>query len=412
MPSWADYDIVASGIIRSGAVIFNMQQRDVVVIGAGASGLFCAIEAGKRGRSVTVLDHGPKAGRKVRVSGGGFCNFTNLHSGPDAYLSGNPEFCRSALSRFTPQDFLALLDRHVIAYEERGDGRLFTLEGAWKIQAMLEDECRMAGVDIRLLCVIKSVSKRERFFISTGCGDYSAAALVVATGGLSCPALGATGFGHRLARRFGLGVAPLRPGLVPLVFGGRDLKNYRDLSGISFRAAVRCGNKRFEEGILFTHKGLSGPAMLQASLYWDRGEPVVVDLFPEKDAYSLLVEQRHIRTALHNLLSGYLPRRFAELWCGLAVKSLPLNRYADAELREIGRRLNNWEIIPAGTEGYGTAEVTVGGVGTDELSSKTMESRKVPGLYFIGEVVDVTGRLGGYNLQWAWSSGYAAGQYA
>jgi len=386
--------------------------KDVIIIGAGASGLFCAIECAGRGRSVLVLDHADRTCSKVLVSGGGRCNFTNLNASVDHYLSANPHFCRSALARFTPQDLLALLRKHRIPFHEKEPGQLFCVRTSRDIVSMLARECDRAGVEIRLNCGTAKVRKEGRFIVTTDRGTFAAESLVVATGGLSYQNLGASGFGHALARQFGLGVTELRPALVPLLFSPVDLKRFRGLAGISLDAAVACGRGSFRGNILFTHRGLSGPAILQASLYWKAGAAVRLDLLPGRDVAALVAPERNSARELRTFLGRFFPRRFAETWCGLFAPSKPLNQYSDRELRSVGDRLHAWEITPAGTEGYGTAEVTAGGVDTDNISSKTMEAKNVAGLYFTGEVLDVTGHLGGYNLHWAWASGRAAGRYA
>ncbi len=387
-------------------------ERDVVIIGAGASGLMCAIECGKRGRSVSVLDHSPRIGSKVLASGGGRSNFSNGDAVSEHYVSRNPHFCKSALARFSPHDFMEMLKRHGIGYHEEDSGRFFLDRSSKDIVHMLRKECAEAGVELRLDCRIAGVEKKGSFVVRTGQGTFLSGSLVVATGGLSFPELGATGIGHRIARHFGLAVTRLSPGLVPFSFRPGDLQLSGLLSGISIDAAVSCGKHRFRGSILFTHRGLSGPAILQISLYWNKGDTVTVDLLPGTDILALFLEGYDSRMEMKNFLSGFFPKRFAELWCDLHSGSKPMNRYSQKELRDIARLLHNWNILPEGTEGYRKAEVTVGGVDTSELSSQTMEARKVPGLYFTGEVVDVTGELGGFNLHWAWASGYAAGQYA
>jgi predicted Rossmann fold flavoprotein len=387
-------------------------KREVIVIGAGASGLMCAIECGKRGRSVLVMEHAERTGSKLRISGGGRCNFTNLHADPDRYLSRNPHFCKSALARFTPRDVLSLVEKHHIAYYEKESGQMFCVKSSRDIIALLDQECAQAGVELGLKCKVLDISQAEHFTITTNEGVFSAESLVIATGGVSYPKLGASGFGHDVARQFKLKVTQIKPALVPFVFAGQDQKVFKGLAGIAFDAAVNCGNKRFRGNILFTHRGLSGPAALQASLYWDSGWPLKIDLLPETDIFGVFGSRRQSKMEMHTLLGGYFPKRFAETWCEHQACIKPINHCSDKELKEIADRLHAWEIIPKGTEGYDVAEVTAGGVNTDELSSKTMEAKKVDGLYFIGEVVDVTGELGGFNLQWAWASGFAAGQYA
>ena len=389
-----------------------VSEKDVIIIGAGASGLICAAECGKRGRSVLVLDHGDRACAKVLVSGGGRCNFTNLNVSAENYLSANPHFCRSALARFTPQDFLSLLKKHRIPWYEKEEGQLFCKGTARDIAEMLLKECGEAGVEIRFKCRGRTIDREEGFIVTTEQDTIRAESLVIATGGLSYPQLGATGFGHDIARQFGLKLVAPRPALVPLTFSGQDRKFFQGLAGISLPAAIACLNRKFRGSVLFTHRGLSGPAMLQASSYWKEGTTLSIDLFPGIDLGALLSAQRGSRIELRNLLSGHLPKRLAEAWCEHFSPSKPMNQFSDKDLRSLEESLHAWEIKPAGTEGYKTAEVTAGGVDTEGISSKTMEARTVPGLYFIGEVLDVTGHLGGYNLHWAWASGFAAGQYA
>lgn len=389
-------------------------KKDVIIIGAGAAGLMCALTAGKRNRSVLVIDHAEKIGKKIRISGGGRCNFTNLKVSHENYESRNPHFCKSALARFGPQDFIAMVEKHGIAYYEKEAGQLFCEGSSIEIIEMLRKECDAAGVDFRLHCRVEGAEKRGHFYVSTNQGVLESASMVIATGGLSYPKIGATDIGHRLARHFGLAITPLQPALVPFTFHQKDLHALKELSGITIDAEVSCGKRRFRGNILFTHRGLSGPAVLQISLYWNPGERIVINPLPDVDAHELFAEKRRSRAELHNVLSGHLPRRFVEKWCELflqqeAVK--PMHQYTDKALNDIARKLHHWEITPGGTEGYVTAEVTRGGIDTNELSSKTMESKNVPGLFFAGEVIDVTGQLGGYNLHWAWASGYAAGRY-
>lgn len=387
-------------------------RADVIIIGAGAAGLMAAMTAGKRGRSVLVLDHAGKAGRKIRIAGGGRCNFTNINAGAGHYISANPHFCKSALAQFSPSDFIALVEQHRIPYEERKEGQLFCVRSSADIMRMLEQECRDAGAVIHLGCTLHGVERRDAFAVTTSKGTFRSSSVIVATGGLSYPNIGASGLGHAIARRFGLAVTELHPALVPLVFSRKDQRIFGELAGISFPAAVSCKERTFRENILFTHKGLSGPAILQISSYWNRGDLLSIDLLPDVDTRAVLTARRQSRAVLATLLSSSLPRRFAHTWCSLHGWERPMAAYSAKELDAIAQRLHAWELYPAGTEGYATAEVTRGGVDTAELSSKTMEARKVPGLYFAGEVVDVTGQLGGYNLQWAWSSGYAAGRSA
>jgi predicted Rossmann fold flavoprotein len=387
-------------------------KKDVVIIGAGAAGLMCAAEAGKRGRSVLLIEHSEKIGKKILVSGGGRCNFTNMNVHHDHYLSQNPHFCKSAIARFTPRAFTSLLEEHAIRYYEKEDGQLFCEKSAAAIVQLFEKECRDAGVVIWLNCNIEKIKKEHAFLVRTNRGAVESGSLVVATGGISFPALGASDLGFRIAKQFGLNVTPLWPGLVPLVLKARDAALFRELSGISLEAKVSCGRKEFTGSILFTHRGLSGPAILQISSYWKDGETITIDLLPHAEAAVILEAKSKTRMRLHTLLSGFLPLRFARIWCEMQAPSKPIVQYTEKELQTIAHCLHHWEVLPGGTEGYGKAEVTVGGVDTEELSSKTMEAKKVQGLYFVGEVVDVTGQLGGYNLQWAWASGFTAGQYA
>ena len=387
-------------------------RNNVIIIGAGAAGLMCAIEAGKRGRSVQVLDHAARIGNKIRISGGGRCNFTNVGAADGDYVSGNPHFCKSALSRFTPGDIVAMVEKHHIGYHEKEQGQLFLNRSAEDMVRMLKKECDGVKVKIECNCRIMETRKDDLFVVFTTRGVFRSGSLVVATGGPSWPATGASAFGHHIARQFGIGVTPLKPGLVPFTLRSHDLREFSDLSGISLGVAIRCNGRIFRDTLLFTRQGLSGPAALQASLVWNKGDILTIDLLPGMDVPEFFRSKQGSRMQMHNLLSGFFPERFSRKWCGLYLDSKPLNQYSQSELERIAERLHNWEITPAGTEGFGKAEVTVGGVDTRELSSKTMEAKKVPGLYFVGEVLDVTGRLGGYNLQWAWSSGYAAGQYA
>ena len=390
-----------------------MIEKDVIIIGAGASGMMCAIESAKRGRSVVVLDHASKIGEKIRISGGGSCNFTNTTTGHENYLSGNPHFCKSALSRFTPDDFISMLQKHGVEYEEREDGQLFCEGSSEGIIRMFRKECDDAGVDIVLNCDVQDVKKSDSFIVSTTQGVFESGSLVIATGGLSYPQIGATDFGYKIAKQFGLGVTELKPALVPLIFSKKDREIFGELSGVSIEASVKCNNMEFRGSLLFTHKGLSGPVILQISSYWKKGDNIVIDLLPDIDIYGILIEKKlgKTRIDMHNLLSEFLPSRLAKSWSLLNIQSKPVIQYNEKELKSIAHMLHNWELEPDFTEGYKIAEVTLGGIDTNELSSKTMESRKVEGLYFTGEVIDVTGWLGGYNLQWAWASGFAAGQY-
>ena len=368
-----------------------MTSFDVVIIGGGAAGLMCAMRAGQRGRKVLLLDHAEKVGKKILISGGGRCNFTNLEARPDAFLSANPHFCKSALARYTQHDFIALVDKHRIAWHEKTLGQLFCDGSARQIVAMLLAECAAVGVDVRASHRITSVEKSNSFVVKTDHGDFTAASVVLATGGLSIPKMGATSFAHDTARRFGLKITQTRPALVPLTL------KVPEISGVSVEVVARCGKATFREAMLFTHRGLSGPAILQISSYWQPGQEISINLLPDLDAVQFLKERRHARpkAELRTLLAEVMPQRLADV---LATGDTTM--------------LNDWRINPTGTEGYAKAEVTVGGIDTDGLSSKTMEARKVPGLYVIGEAVDVTGWLGGYNFQWAWSSGWAAGDAA
>ncbi|MCM2280169.1 MAG: NAD(P)/FAD-dependent oxidoreductase [Oligoflexia bacterium] len=391
---------------------------DVLIIGAGAAGMMCAFQAGRRGRSVLVLDHAPKLGGKILISGGGRCNFTNTGAGPANYVSRNPHFCKSALSRYTAADFIELVRSHGIAFHEKKLGQLFCDESARAIVGLLKAECDQAGVRFELGCRIESVARQSgsgpgRFEVASTAGRFTTESLVIATGGLSLPKLGATGFGHELARQFGLKVVETAPALDGFVFAGSESAFFARLAGLSIDCVISCGGLSFRENILFTHSGLSGPAALQASLHWRAGEPVVIDLLPGHATLDwLFVKKREgNRSILKNLLAELLPARFAEAYCERnRVSGLPLPQVSGAALEALCVALHAWELRPAGTVGYSKAEVTRGGVDTDELSSKTMEARKAPGLYFVGEVMDVTGWLGGYNFQWAWSSGWAAGQ--
>ncbi|WNL44842.1 NAD(P)/FAD-dependent oxidoreductase [Dyella sp. BiH032] len=389
---------------------------DVLVIGAGAAGLMCAIVAGQRGRRVLVVDHANKPGKKILMSGGGRCNFTNLGVTPAQYLSANPHFAKSALARYTPADFIALVEKHRIAYHEKELGQLFCDESSKLIVRMLLDECAAVGARVETSCAVERVRRTdEGFSLQTARGEVHANALVVATGGLSIPSMGATGFGYELARQFGHDVLPTRAGLVPLTLSGKHQERYQDLAGVALPLVeTRIGKRRFRAGMLFTHRGISGPSVLQISSYWQPGDDLRIDLLPGQDVAGWLQAQRNARPAmeLKNVLADVLPRRLAQRLCEVWFESRPMKQYRPAELDAIGAQLRDWPIVASGTEGYRTAEVTLGGVDTDGLSSATMQSKHVPGLYFIGEVVDVTGWLGGYNFQWAWASGHAAGLVA
>ena len=372
----------------------------------------CAIEAGKRGRSVLVLEHNQRVGEKILISGGGRCNFTNLEVDSSSYLSENPHFCKSALGRFRPSFFIDLLEKHAISYHEKKLGQLFCNEKSSQIIDMLLKECQEADVRIIVNCKPTEVTKQDRFQVSTTAGNFDSGSVVIATGGLSIPQLGASNFAFTLARQFDLRVTRLRPGLVPLTFAPEDLRFFGTLAGISVDAVVSTGGASFRENILFTHRGLSGPGILQASSYWSEGEKLSIDLLPDRNAADLLIADHRSTRELSTVLDQYLPRRLAVEWCDRLGGSKPMQRYTRKELEEIALGLHNWGIVPSGTEGFGKAEVTVGGIDTRELSSKTMESQKCPGLFFVGECVDVTGWLGGYNFHWAWASGWVAGQYA
>ena len=396
-------------------------KKDVVVIGAGAAGMMCALEAGKRGRKVLLLDHATNLAEKIRISGGGRCNFTNRYAGPDDFLSHNPHFCRSALARFSPQDFIVLVEKYGIHYHEKKLGQLFCDESSQQIIDLLRKECSAAGVEWRMPCLVQSISLPEpgpdsdgRFLLKTDQGSVITDSLVIATGGLSIPQIGASPFGYRVAEQFGIAVTPLRPGLVPLTFAPEQLLQFAGLTGVTIDAEVSCNGKHFRENVLITHRGLSGPAILQISSYWLPGDVIHINLLPDLNPAALLLDQRHSSTMLPNLLAQYLPRRFTQAWCDSTPATQPLRmlqHYTERELQEIAAQIQGWQVIPSGTVGYRKAEVTLGGIDTRELSSKTMQSEKVSGLYFIGEVLDVTGHLGGFNFQWAWSSGYAAGQF-
>jgi len=385
---------------------------DVIIIGAGAAGLMCAIEAGKRGRSVLVLDHNKKIGEKIRISGGGRCNFTNRNVNSSNFISQNPHFCKSALARYTSTDFISLIEKYGIQYHEREHGQLFCDGSAEQIIQMLMEECRKANVEIQTGVSITKIEKQNSFHLVTDTSRLVTSSLVIATGGLSIPKMGASNFGLKIADQFGINNITPRPGLVPLTFHSMDFEGFKDLSGISIDAEVRCNKISFREKMLLTHRGLSGPSILQISSCWNPGDLIVVNLLPGIDFLSVLNENHQSKKQLATILEQFLPARFVKVWLVQYGGSKPLNQYSSSELKELSRHLSDWQILPSGTEGFAKAEVTVGGIDTDELSSKTMEAKKEPGLYFIGEVVDVTGWLGGYNFQWAWSSGWAAGQVA
>ncbi len=382
---------------------------DVIIIGAGAAGLLCAREAGLRGRRVLLIEKNGQAGRKILISGGGRCNFTNLHTTPENFISRNPHFCRSALSRFNPEDFIRLVEKHRIEYFEKKLGQLFCRGSAREIVSMLLKECERAGVERKYSCNISRVKKKDEFEVDTSAGSFRAEKLVVATGGLSFPKIGATDLGYRLARQFGLKVVETRPSLVAMV--AADGESYSSLAGISVDSAVRVGGQQFRESILFTHRGLSGPAILQASNYWSAGVPILINLLPEREFRSDLLENRKSKQRVSTFLNRYLPQKLVTNFRLSGLAGIVMDKLSDPQIDLIVEALMAWSMNFKGTEGYDRAEVTLGGVSTEELSSKTMEARTVPGLYFIGEVVDVTGWLGGFNFQWAWASGHAAGTH-
>lgn len=386
---------------------------DALVIGGGAAGLMCALTAGRRGRRVRVVEHANRVGKKILMSGGGRCNFTNTGTTPANFLSANPHFCKSALARFTPADFIGMVERHGIAYHEKELGQLFCDVSSRQIVTMLVDECDAAGVRIDSDCAVERVEKLESgdFRLHTARGRLRAPALVVASGGLSIPSMGASGWGYEVARQFGHNVLPTRAGLVPLTLSGKHQERLRDLSGVALPVEARCNGASFRNFMLITHRGVSGPAILQISSYWRPGDDLRLDLLPDIDALDWLRGQQKQRGAaeLKTLLSDIMPRRFAQRLCELWLPNRPLRQYNEPELRGIATQLRDWPLVASGTEGYRTAEVTLGGVDTDQVSSSTMQSKRVPGLYFAGEVLDVTGWLGGYNFQWAWASGHAAG---
>jgi predicted Rossmann fold flavoprotein len=406
-----------------------MKHVDVIILGAGGAGLFCASKAAYRGRSVLVLDHGKKLGSKILISGGGRCNFTNLGATPNNYVSNNPHFCKSAFARFSPWDFIELIDKYGIKYHEKKLGQQFCDGSAQQIVDLLKSECDESGADILLDCQIKKVSKIEdarinetpdpaaRFHVDTSQGHFTCESLVIATGGLSIPKIGATGFGYTIAKQFGLKLIPTRAALDGFTLNSDDAKNFGDLSGLAVDTITSVNDKSFRENILFTHAGLSGPATLQASLHWNPGDPVHFNLVPETDAldWFLTKKKSGSKTLVKNLLAELIPSRLADRFLEIyfeptsPMHTMPLVQVPDQPIKDLCARLHDWVIVPAGTVGYNKAEVTRGGVDTDELSSKTMEAKKIPGLYFIGEVVDVTGWLGGYNFQWAWASGAACG---
>ena len=392
-----------------------MRSPDVVIIGAGAAGLMCALTAASRGRRVLLIDHANKAGKKILMSGGGRCNFTNMWTDPANFFSENPNphFCKSALARYTPWDFIALVSEHGVPYHEKKLGQLFCDNRSKDILGMLLDECERAGVDLHLNTSVHRIEKTEAgYALSTDLGDITTPSLVVATGGLSVPTLGATGFGYEVARQFGHTVLATRAGLVPFTITDQLKELCNELTGTSVACVVRCNGHSFRENILFTHRGLSGPAILQISSFWQPGDAVEINLLPDHDAFEWLqgLQAERPNSELKTMLSEVFTKKMAALLADRWFVSKPMKQYTPAELRDIADKLGAWQVVPAGTEGYRTAEVTLGGVDTREVSSKTMESLRSPGLYFIGEVLDVTGHLGGFNFQWAWASGYAAAQ--
>jgi predicted Rossmann fold flavoprotein len=387
-----------------------MQSFDVIILGGGAAGLMCAMEAGRRGRRVAVLERAERIGKKILISGGGRCNFTNLHCRPENFISANPHFAKSALARYTPSDFIALVEKHGIAYHEKTLGQLFCDGSAQQIVTMLERECHAAGVEILTNVVIERVERGDKFAVRAGERELTASTLVVATGGLSIPKMGATGFGYDLARQFGLKIIEPRPALVPFTFNKNDADRFCDLAGVSAEVVASIGPQRFREKMLITHRGLSGPAILQISSYWKPAQAITLDLAPAHELTAVLRDPQAKRdlASAKTAFRAALANRLADRWLDVH----PPAGWSNHALDELERHVHSWQITPAGTEGYAKAEVTAGGVDTNELSAKTMESRKVPGLYFIGEVVDVTGHLGGFNFQWAWASGFSAGQAA
>ncbi len=391
-----------------------MRSTDVVIIGAGAAGLMCALTAAKRGRQVLLIDHANKAGKKILMSGGGRCNFTNMYADPANFASKNPHFCKSALARYTPWDFIAMVSKHGVPYHEKKLGQLFCDNKSKDILIMLLDECQQAGVDLRLDTLVQQIEKTESgYLLSTEMGQVASPSLVVATGGLSIPTLGATGFGYEIARQFGHNVLSTRAGLVPFTFSGQLKELCAELTGTSIDCAVSCNGESFRENILFTHRGLSGPAILQISSFWHPGDVVEINLLPDRDALEWLQAQQAARPnrELKTVLGEVFTKKMATLLSDHWFASKQMRQYTRAGLHDIADKLGAWQVVPASTEGYRTAEVTLGGVDTREVSSKTMESLKNPGLYWIGEVLDVNGHLGGFNFQWAWASGHAAAQF-
>lgn len=391
-----------------------MPSQHVIIIGAGAAGLMCAISAAENGKTVSVLDHANKAGKKILISGGGRCNFTNMYTEPSNYISANPHFCKSALKRYTQWDFIAEVDKAGLPWHEKKLGQLFSDNKSEAILGMLLDRCEQLGVTIELNCTINKIEQQadNTFLLTSQDKTRECQSLVIATGAMSFPTMGATDFGHRIARQFGLKITHTTPGLVPFTFDATEKARFEGLSGVSIDTEITCGNKRFRENILFTHKGLSGPAVLQISSYWQPGNTITVCCLPDLDLFDAL-KQQHLNSPnkhLMNILKLHFPERVIEKFCAGHDINKPLQQYKHSELERIANLFQKWEFIPSGTEGYKKAEVTLGGVDTDEISSKTFEAKKVTGLYFIGEVLDVTGHLGGFNFQWAWASGYCCGQ--
>ncbi len=388
-----------------------LEATDTIILGAGAAGLMCALTAARRGRRVTLLDHARQPGEKILISGGGRCNFTNIHTAPDRFLSQNPNFCRSALARYTPRHFLDMVERHRIPWHEKTLGQLFCDRSARDIVAMLLAECAAAGAEIRLQQRIGAISRAERFTVETATGAMQASTLVLATGGLSIPKIGATGLAYDIAARFGLKLTPIRPGLVPLTLDNEALRITRALAGVSHQVSASCGRTTFHDGMVFTHRGLSGPAILQISNMWREGTPIALDLLPHAPP-DILAKRKRSRgkSGLRAVLAEFLPQRLADAMLPPALALGPIAELPDKSLASLESHLRAWPLHPAGTEGYAKAEVTLGGIDTAELSQASMQSRAVPGLFVIGEAVDVTGWLGGYNFQWAWSSGVAAGE--
>ena len=391
-------------------ITLTVIKTDVIIIGAGAAGLMSALTAGQHGRKVIIIEHAEKPGKKILISGGGRCNFTNIYSSHENFISGNPHFCKSALAGYTPDDFIQLVTRHGIKFHEKKLGQLFCDSSARQIVEMLLKECGDSGVKLNCNERVVSISKDENFLITTNKDQYSSESVVIASGGVSIPKMGATGFGYDIARQFGHRITETKPGLVPFLLPEKERKRFSEISGVSADTIVAVGKMSFRENTLFTHRGLSGPAMLQASSYWSEGMVLRVNFLPDMDLTTILETNRSSKISLGNFLSGFLPQRFVSIIVPENIAAKTLNQISNAELKEIVSILHDYNFCPSGTEGYDKAEVTCGGVDTRELSSKTMESNKVKGLFFIGEVVDVTGWLGGYNFQWAWASGYAAGE--